>query len=66
MTTEEANVNRVKLKKPKTPKTQTEDTTSHKQASGRKADSSVEVKRERFWQNQQRMHSRMQILWYCS
>ena len=36
MTTEEANVNRVKLKKTKTPKTQTEDTTLYKQTSGRK------------------------------
>jgi len=36
MTTEEANINRVKLKKMKTPNTQTEDTTSHKQTSGRK------------------------------
>ena len=35
MTTEEANVNRVKLKKTKTPKTPTEDTTSYKQTSGR-------------------------------
>ena len=36
MTTEEANVNRVKLKKTKTPKTQTEGTTSHKQTSVKK------------------------------
>ena len=36
MTTEEANVNKVKLKKTKTPRTQTEDTTPHKQTSGRK------------------------------
>lgn len=36
MTTEESNVNRVKLKKTRTPKTQTEDTTSFKQTSGRK------------------------------
>ena len=36
MTTEESNVNRVKLKKTRTAKTQTEDTTSFKQTSGRK------------------------------
>lgn len=36
MTTEEANVNKVKHKKTKTPKTQTEDMTLHKQTSGRK------------------------------
>lgn len=36
MTTEEANVNRVKAKKTKSPKTQTEDTTLHKHTSGKK------------------------------
>ena len=36
MTTEEANVNRVKAKKTKPPKTQTEDTTPHKHTSGKK------------------------------
>ena len=36
MTTEESNVNRLKLKKTRTPKTQTEDTTSYRQTSGRK------------------------------
>ena len=47
ISTEEANVNRVKLRKTKSPNSRTEDKKSHRQTIEKKADTTIQAQRER-------------------